>query len=79
MQCPFHGVIVPRDEAGNPVGDDMELGQQPLLLGTDDAVPLWQDQLLQQEIMAAKGVELHTSKGRKGKGKGKGMCGCAGQ
>lgn len=71
LQCPFHGTIVPRDEAGNPVGDDVahELGQ-PSSLGSDDAPPLWQDQMLQQEVMAAKGVDLQVSKGKKGKGKG---------
>jgi hypothetical protein len=72
LQCPFHGVIIPRDEDGKPAGDDItdtrEFGG-PLLLGADDA-PIWQNQLLQQEIMAAKGVDLQISVDKKGKRKG---------
>lgn len=59
-----------RDEEGKPV--DARNSTQPQSSARAESPPLWQDQQLQQEIMAAKGIELHVAKERKGKGKGKG-------
>ncbi|XP_057376484.1 UV-stimulated scaffold protein A-like [Daphnia carinata] len=51
-KCPFHGLIVARDEQGRP--------KDPLTLRTPvkDAVPEWQDPALLAEIKAATGVDL---------------------
>ena len=60
-----------RDEEGKPVDGSSTQAQSSSAVA--EVPPLWQDQQLQQEIMAAKGIELHVAKEKKAKGKGRGM------
>jgi len=62
-KCPFHGVIVDRDEIGTPVNEEDRIREEKK---KDSAVPDWQDPSLLRDIEAATGVNLSMPK--KGKG-----------
>ncbi|XP_061109308.1 UV-stimulated scaffold protein A isoform X1 [Conger conger] len=76
IKCPFHGVIIPRDDIGNPINPDdaarLAMDKRKL----QEEQPDWRDSELMREIEAATGEDLGSSKtfgkGKKGsKGKGK--------
>ena len=83
-QCPFHGVIIPRDEHGNPVktssepqtssGLGLDLSHLEELNGVQsssrEAGELWRDIQLQSDIMAAATLKpgLQQDGAKKGKG-----------
>lgn len=62
-------MIIPRDEHGNPATVESTSGESVGVVCAEEQ-PLWQDQQLQEEVMAAKGVELIRAPTHKGKGKG---------
>ncbi|KAG7461533.1 hypothetical protein MATL_G00192090 [Megalops atlanticus] len=74
VKCPFHGLIVPRDDKGIPLNpEDTEKEKKR----HEEDQPDWRDPELMRDIEAATGEDLGSSKtfgkGRKGsKGKGKG-------
>ena len=65
MQCPFHGVIIPRDENGNPVqtssdtphssnnSKQQEMEVSDIQTSSKEAGQLWRDIQIQNDIMAA--------------------------
>ena len=65
MQCPFHGVIIPRDEHGNPVqtssdtpqssnnSEKQQLEVSDIQSSSKEAGQLWRDIQIQNDIMAA--------------------------
>jgi hypothetical protein len=76
MQCPFHGIIIPRDERGNPVqtssGDTQHSsstnGRQVEAISdvqssSKEAGELWRDLQLQNDIMAAAKVDSQLGAG----------------
>ncbi|KAI4585969.1 hypothetical protein MJG53_020594 [Ovis ammon polii x Ovis aries] len=68
LKCPFHGKIIPRDDAGRPLHAEdraREQRQQLQSLSAD-----WQDPEFLRDVEAATGVDLGSSRpGGKGKGK----------
>lgn len=84
MQCPFHGIIIPRDEHGNPVetssGDNTQptsndSGQQADAISdvqssSKEAGELWRDLQMQSDIMAAAKVDSQLDAGGTKKRKG---------
>nr|XP_023655770.1 UV-stimulated scaffold protein A isoform X1 [Paramormyrops kingsleyae]XP_023655771.1 UV-stimulated scaffold protein A isoform X2 [Paramormyrops kingsleyae] len=76
VKCPFHGVIVPRDELGRPVNPADAARLEEERMKRVEEQPDWRDRELMREIEAATGEDLGSSrfygKGKKGsKGKGK--------
>nr|XP_015200496.1 PREDICTED: UV-stimulated scaffold protein A isoform X2 [Lepisosteus oculatus] len=76
VKCPFHGVIIPRDELGNPINPEDVARLEREKRKQQEEQPDWRDPELMREIEAATGVDLGSSKsfgkGKKGsKGKGK--------
>ncbi|GIY42531.1 UV-stimulated scaffold protein A [Caerostris darwini] len=64
FKCPFHGKIIKRDEAGNPI--DAADTAAPSTSST--SVPEWQDPALLRDIKAATGIDLKLpEKGKKRK------------
>ncbi|GBN30827.1 UV-stimulated scaffold protein A [Araneus ventricosus] len=63
-KCPFHGKIIKRDAAGNPV--DAGDGAGPST--SSSSVPDWQDPALLRDIEAATGVDLKIPQ-KRGKGR----------
>ncbi|KAJ8382473.1 hypothetical protein SKAU_G00032510 [Synaphobranchus kaupii] len=75
-KCPFHGVIIPRDDMGNPTNPDDAARLERERRRLQEEQPDWRDPELMREIEAATGEDLGSSKtfgkGKKGaKGKGK--------
>ncbi|KAM9412815.1 UV-stimulated scaffold protein A [Salvelinus alpinus] len=76
VKCPFHGLIIPRDELGKPTNpeDVVRLEKEEWKRREDQ--PDWRDPELMRDIELATGEDLGSSKtfrkGKKGKGKGKG-------
>ncbi|XP_026864451.2 UV-stimulated scaffold protein A isoform X1 [Electrophorus electricus] len=70
VKCPFHGLIIPRDELGRPVNleDAARLGKEEMKRREEQ--PDWWDPEFMKEIEAATGEDLGSSK-TYGKGKGK--------
>ncbi|XP_013362259.1 PREDICTED: UV-stimulated scaffold protein A isoform X2 [Chinchilla lanigera] len=68
LKCPFHGKIIPRDDAGQPLDpEDRAREQQQRHQPTR---PDWQDPDFMQDVEAATGADLGSARYR-GKGKGK--------
>lgn len=69
-KCPFHGVVVARDEMGNPT-----LPEDRLKIENDaaekDKPPDWQDPELLRDLEAATGLDLTVGKKKKKKAKKK--------
>ncbi|XP_028857874.1 UV-stimulated scaffold protein A isoform X2 [Denticeps clupeoides] len=77
VKCPFHGLIIPRDECGNPTNPEDAAHMMEEKRKKREQQPDWQDTELMREIEAATGEDLGSSrsygKGKMGKGsKGKG-------
>ena len=81
MQCPFHGVIIPRDEHGNPVQTSSSdtphssnsSGQQQVSdvqSSSKEAGELWRDLQIQNDIMAAAKLDSQPDAGGTKKRKG---------
>ena len=84
MQCPFHGIIIPRDEHGNPVQisssdtphSGNSSGQQQVEVISDvqssskEAGELWRDLQIQNDIMAAAKLDSQPDAGGTKKRKG---------
>ncbi|XP_067103763.1 UV-stimulated scaffold protein A [Osmerus mordax] len=73
VKCPFHGVIVPRDDLGRPTNpedaDRLEREERK----RREEQPEWRDPELMRDIEAATGEDLGSSRTYgKGRGKGKG-------
>ncbi|KAM6150458.1 UV-stimulated scaffold protein A isoform 1-T2 [Erethizon dorsatum] len=65
LKCPFHGKIIPRDDAGQPLDPEhrAQEQQQPKRAG-------WQDPEFMKDVEAATGADLGSAQyGREGKGK----------
>ncbi|KAG5845385.1 hypothetical protein ANANG_G00138350 [Anguilla anguilla] len=76
VKCPFHGVIIPRDDMGNPTNPDDAARLEKERMKLQEDQPDWRDPELMREIEAATGEDLGSSKtfgkgknGSKGKGK----------
>lgn len=77
VKCPFHGVIVPRDQVGRPTNPEDAARLEREERKRREEQPDWRDAELMRDIEAATGEDLGSArtygKGRgKGKGKGKG-------
>ena len=84
MQCPFHGIIIPRDEHGNPVqtsssgtqqssstnGQRQVEGINDIQSSSKEAGELWRDLQMQSDIMAAAKVDSQPDAGGTKKRKG---------
>ncbi|MCJ8733852.1 hypothetical protein PDJAM_G00228580 [Pangasius djambal] len=76
VKCPFHGLIIPRDEIGRPINPEDAVRLEKEENKRREEQPDWRDPELMREIEAATGEDLGSSKtygkGKKaGKGKGK--------
>ncbi|NXH15567.1 UVSSA protein, partial [Bucco capensis] len=73
IKCPFHGKIIPRDEAGIPIHAEDRAREEKMRLEKQAAQPEWRDPEFLRELEAATGVDLGSSKsnGKGGKKKGK--------
>ncbi|XP_060783442.1 UV-stimulated scaffold protein A isoform X2 [Neoarius graeffei] len=76
VKCPFHGLIIPRDEIGRPINPEDAVRLEKEEYKRREEQPDWRDPELMREIEAATGEDLGSSKmygkGKKaGKGKGK--------
>ncbi|XP_072519481.1 UV-stimulated scaffold protein A [Salminus brasiliensis] len=75
VKCPFHGLIIPRDELGRPINPEDAARLEKEERKRREEQPDWRDPELMREIEAATGEDLGSSrtygKGKKG-GKGKG-------
>ncbi|XP_044912627.1 UV-stimulated scaffold protein A isoform X2 [Felis catus] len=71
LKCPFHGKIVPRDDAGRPLRPEDRAWEQRRLQQQQQAGrPEWQDPEFMRDVEAATGVDLGSS-GPSGRGRGK--------
>lgn len=64
-KCPFHGPIIPRDEAGNPLRPEDAAKEKAAREQYERDHPAWQDPQLLAELKAATGVDLKVEKGRR--------------
>ncbi|KAJ8262477.1 hypothetical protein GJAV_G00166900 [Gymnothorax javanicus] len=76
VKCPFHGVIIPRDDVGNPISPEDAARLEKEKRKQQEEQPDWRDPELMRDIEAATGEDLGSSKtfgkGKKGsKGKRK--------
>ena len=77
MQCPFHGIIIPRDEHGNPVQSSNTNRQRQvepisdIQSSSEEAGELWRDLQMQSDILAAAKVDSQPDAGGTKKRKGK--------
>uniref|UniRef100_A0A8B9Y2R8 UV-stimulated scaffold protein A n=1 Tax=Bos mutus grunniens TaxID=30521 RepID=A0A8B9Y2R8_BOSMU len=70
LKCPFHGKIIPRDDAGRPLNAEDRAREQRQQLQRPAGRPDWQDPEFLRDVEAATGVDLGSSRpGGKGKGK----------
>ncbi|KAB0354243.1 hypothetical protein FD755_022781 [Muntiacus reevesi] len=70
LKCPFHGKIIPRDDAGRPLNAEDRAREQRQQLQRPAGRPDWQDPEFLRDVEAATGVNLGSSRpGGKGKGK----------
>lgn len=58
IKCPFHGLIVPRDEAGKCINPEDEQKLTAKAEKEKPEIPDWQDPQLLKEIQAATGIDL---------------------
>ncbi|XP_069877761.1 UV-stimulated scaffold protein A [Dipodomys merriami] len=71
LKCPFHGKIIPRDDAGQPLDPEHRAREQRQRL-QQPARPDWQDPEFLKDVEAATGADLGSSRySKKGKGKRK--------
>lgn len=63
-KCPFHGPVIPRDEAGNPLRPEDAAREKAAREKHEREHPAWQDPQLLAELKAATGVDLKVEKGR---------------
>uniref|UniRef100_A0A8C3YTY4 UV-stimulated scaffold protein A n=1 Tax=Catagonus wagneri TaxID=51154 RepID=A0A8C3YTY4_9CETA len=68
LKCPFHGKIVPRDEAGRPLRPEDRARERRLQLRRSARCPDWQDPEFMRDVEAATGVDLGSSR-RGGRGR----------
>ncbi|XP_072292307.1 UV-stimulated scaffold protein A isoform X2 [Eucyclogobius newberryi] len=72
VKCPFHGLIVPRDQDGKPCKAEDRRREEQEELRRRQENPEWRDPELMRDIEAATGLDLGSDRvGKKGKGKGK--------
>uniref|UniRef100_A0A8C4T9C6 UV-stimulated scaffold protein A n=1 Tax=Erpetoichthys calabaricus TaxID=27687 RepID=A0A8C4T9C6_ERPCA len=72
IKCPFHGLIVPRDDLGNPTNPEDIVRLEKEKKEKQEVQPDWRDPEMMREIEAATGVDLGSAKNfGKGKGSGK--------
>uniref|UniRef100_A0A452TJ35 UV-stimulated scaffold protein A n=1 Tax=Ursus maritimus TaxID=29073 RepID=A0A452TJ35_URSMA len=69
-QCPFHGKIIPRDDAGRPLHPEDRAWEQRQQLQRQAGRADWQDPEFMRDVEAATGVDLGSSRSS-GRGKGK--------
>ncbi|CAK6433365.1 unnamed protein product [Pipistrellus nathusii] len=70
LKCPFHGRIIPRDDAGRPLHPEDRAREQRQQLQRQAGRSDWQDHELMRDVEAATGVDLGSSRaGRRGKGR----------
>ena len=83
MQCPFHGVIIPRDEHGNPVqtsshntvhSSEQLVEVSDIQSSSKEAGELWKDLQIQNDIMAAAKLDSQSYTGGTKKRKGNVVC-----
>ncbi|XP_046874160.1 UV-stimulated scaffold protein A [Hypomesus transpacificus] len=73
VKCPFHGVIVPRDDLGRPTYPEDAARLEREERKRREEQPEWRDPELMRDIEAATGEDLGSSRMYgKGRGKGKG-------
>ncbi|XP_072803515.1 UV-stimulated scaffold protein A isoform X3 [Vicugna pacos] len=70
LKCPFHGKIIPRDEAGRPLHPEDRAREQRQQLQRPAGRPDWQDPEFMRDVEAATGVDLGSSRSR-GRGQGR--------
>ncbi|XP_029808515.1 UV-stimulated scaffold protein A [Suricata suricatta] len=71
LKCPFHGKIIPRDDAGWPLHPEDRAWEQRRRQEQQQAGrPDWQDPEFMRDVEAATGVDLGSS-GSGGRGRGK--------
>nr|XP_021533360.1 UV-stimulated scaffold protein A [Neomonachus schauinslandi] len=70
LKCPFHGKIIPRDEAGRPLHPEDRAWEQRQQLRRQAGRAGWQDPEFMRDVEAATGVDLGSSRSS-GRGKGK--------
>ncbi|XP_071368769.1 UV-stimulated scaffold protein A-like, partial [Centroberyx affinis] len=70
VKCPFHGLIIPRDQGGRPTRQEDRLREEKEERKRREEQPDWRDAELMREIEAATGEDLGSDRLR-GKGKGK--------
>lgn len=71
LKCPFHGRIVPRDDAGRPLCPEDRAREQRQQLRRQAQRPDWQDPELMRDVEVAVGVDLGSSRaGGRGRGRG---------
>ncbi|XP_013002788.1 UV-stimulated scaffold protein A isoform X2 [Cavia porcellus] len=68
LKCPFHGKIIPRDDAGQPLDAEARAREQQQL--QQSKRPDWQDPEFLKDVEAATGVDLGSAR-YTGKSKGK--------
>ncbi|KAM4555064.1 UV-stimulated scaffold protein A isoform 2-T2 [Odontesthes bonariensis] len=71
LKCPFHGPIVPRDEAGRPCRPEDRQREEQEERKRREQQADWRDPELMRDIEAATGEDLGSDRGKKGKGKKK--------
>ncbi|XP_032961964.1 UV-stimulated scaffold protein A isoform X1 [Rhinolophus ferrumequinum] len=70
LKCPFHGKIIPRDDAGRPLHPEDRAREQRQQLQKQAERPDWQDPEFMRDVEMATGVDLGSSRaGRRGRGK----------
>ncbi|XP_014594246.1 UV-stimulated scaffold protein A [Equus przewalskii] len=70
LKCPFHGKIIPRDNAGRPLNPEDRAREQRQQLQRTAGRSDWQDPEFMRDVEAATGVDLGASRAS-GRGKGK--------
>ncbi|XP_016014800.2 UV-stimulated scaffold protein A isoform X1 [Rousettus aegyptiacus] len=70
LKCPFHGKIIPRDDAGRPLDPEDRAREQRQQLQRQAERPDWRDPEFLRDVEAATGVDLGSARaGGRGKGK----------
>lgn len=72
LKCPFHGLIIPRDQDGKPLKPEDRKREEQEEMKRRQEQNDWRDPELMRDIEAATGEDLGSNRvGKKGKGKGK--------
>lgn len=70
LKCPFHGKIIPRDDAGRPLDPEDRAREQRQQLQRQAERPEWRDPEFLSDLEAATGVDLGSARaGGRGRGK----------